>query len=123
MISHSLRKRLMIAYVNVNVNVNLNAHARVRCAALVCALSGGLASPYAQAQSTPADHAYAPAANTTLLSFAGSVPGDAVPTRIDARRPDAATTREALRAEVVGELRQTQRDSELAGLSDIYTRR
>ncbi|HTJ95102.1 MAG TPA: hypothetical protein VL424_18565 [Pararobbsia sp.] len=57
----------------------------------------------------------------TLVTYAQASPGYALSTGSDVAQPVAPIGKAAVRAEVVGQLRQTVHDSELAGLRDIYT--
>ncbi|RKP51942.1 hypothetical protein D7S86_18560 [Pararobbsia silviterrae] len=75
--------------------------------------------PCAYAQSNN-DAAHKPA---TLISYAGNPSNDALAGHVETIAPAGAlpSRRDTLRAEVVGQLRQTVHDSELAGLQDIYS--
>ncbi len=58
----------------------------------------------------------------TLISYADATPAYGSGTRTEMGGSAGTMTKDAVRAQVVGQLRQTVHDSELAGLKDIYTR-
>lgn len=105
--------------------IRVNVSKRFVRATLACIAAAMAWAPAAFAQSgmqtgmqTASD---ATRSQTTLVSYADASPGYAMPARVDAGQSAAPMSKDAVRAQVVGQLRQTVHDSELAGLRDIYT--
>ncbi|CAM2153258.1 exported protein of unknown function [Pararobbsia alpina] len=101
--------------------IRVNVSKRFVRATLACIAAAVAWAPAAYAQSVTQTASDATRSQTTLVSYADASPGYAMPTRVDAGQSAAPMSKDAVRAQVVGQLRQTVHDSELAGLRDIYT--
>jgi hypothetical protein len=126
------RKRPLLKMKRIETLFNVirvNVSTRFVRATLACIATAMACAPAAYAQSATQTGAQmgtqtasdAARSQTTLVSYADASPGYALPTRVDAGQSAAPMSKDAVRAQVVGQLRQTVHDSELAGLRDIYT--
>ena len=91
-------------------------------ASLACAIVTSVAMPLAHAGSQADLQSDAARSPATLISYSDATPRYTAADPVGATVSGEPVAKDAVRAEVIGQLRETVRDSELAGLKDIYSR-